>query len=194
MDSSLKWSWSYRQLVDNQKLLVDSVSMRILLIVDKSLVINSGPMFLFECGCPRVQDSSVVSLDPLIAWTYYCSSDTLSTELHGHCIAREMWIHTFHQPVSSFIVQQRTRPARRLTASSLCSLNLTSFANRFPLICDLGWLYGVLNQVKFTMSRTHKTQWGKLFDVTSVLSCVCIEWGSVQKTRAECPALFTLNT
>ncbi len=48
--------------------------------------------------------------DPLLAWTFYCSSDSLSTELQGHCIAREIWIHTVHHPLSPFIVQTATRP------------------------------------------------------------------------------------
>jgi hypothetical protein len=43
--------------------------------------------------------------DPLIAWTFYCSSDSLSTELQGHCITREIWIHTVHHPLSSSLFQ-----------------------------------------------------------------------------------------
>jgi hypothetical protein len=35
-----------------------------------------------------MQASSVVSRDPLLAWTFYCSSGPLSTEQHGHCIAQ----------------------------------------------------------------------------------------------------------
>jgi hypothetical protein len=49
--------------------------------------------------------------DLLLAWTFYCSSDSLSTELQGHCIAREIWIHTVHHPLSPFIVQTAARPA-----------------------------------------------------------------------------------
>ncbi len=37
--------------------------------------------------------------DPLLAWTFYCSSDSLSTELQGHCIAREM---STHSPLSVY--------------------------------------------------------------------------------------------
>jgi hypothetical protein len=37
--------------------------------------------------------------DPLIAWTFYCSSDSLSTELQGHCITREL---STHSPLSVY--------------------------------------------------------------------------------------------
>ncbi len=37
--------------------------------------------------------------DSLLAWTFYCSSDSLSTELQGHCIAREM---STHSPLSVY--------------------------------------------------------------------------------------------
>ncbi len=47
--------------------------------------------------------------DPLIAWTFYCSSDSLSTELQGHCIAREMSTHSplsvYHLLYSNLIPQ-----------------------------------------------------------------------------------------
>jgi hypothetical protein len=42
--------------------------------------------------------------DPLIAWTFYCSSDSLSTELQGHCITREICVHTVHYPYIIFFI------------------------------------------------------------------------------------------
>ena len=65
--------------------------------------------------------------DPLIAWTFYCSSDSLSTELQGHCIAREIWIHTVHHPLSPFIVQTATRPSHCRHHTILKSLFLYPF-------------------------------------------------------------------
>jgi hypothetical protein len=78
----------------------------------------------------HIREESYVVSRILIPWTFYYSSDPLSTDLDGHCITREIWIHTVHHPSSPFIVQTEVRPARRRHHTILKSLNLTNFSNR----------------------------------------------------------------
>ena len=73
--------------------------------IDQSLLYVSkiAPPCEIQDLCPRKQPSSIpyrllcCFTDPLIAWTYYCSSDLLSTELRGHYITREIWMHTVYR-------------------------------------------------------------------------------------------------
>ncbi len=71
-----------------------------------------------QAQCPRKQPSSlpckIPSLFPgsLIVWTFYCSSDSLSTELQGHCITRETWMHPVHHPPSSSLFQPYSSTSR----------------------------------------------------------------------------------
>ncbi len=67
--------------------------------------------------------------DPLLAWTFYYSSDSLSTELQGHCIAREIWMHPVHQPSSSSLFQPYSSTSRSPSLHELYPLTSASPAS-----------------------------------------------------------------